>query len=352
VLGVRTRVVVVIGVVLFASACSGTDAPRLAEPIAVDAGSPDRATTTSSMAPAPTAEAERTPERPAPARSGNEPGGNRPVAESVSEPGLDTERTADGFGYGALDPASLVDVAVGVEVDDRPMPPESGGQSEASEEPEFVGSAETVGGAGPGVEPSGLSVGDSGDGVRQLQRELNLAGFTTSGIDGEFGPLTRDSVAALQRAEGLSETGIADDATRRHLAVRVGQIWDLRPERAVVDLSEQHVYLYDSGGNTIARWPVSTGKSGKETPVGTFQVTTRARVGTSGTDSRVHMDYFTRFNRGVGFHGIPWRSSRSNRIATPLGVRGASAGCVRMLDEHAQVLFEHLPPGASVVVQT
>jgi lipoprotein-anchoring transpeptidase ErfK/SrfK len=63
------------------------------------------------------------------------------------------------------------------------------------------------------------------------------------------------------------------------------------------------------------------------------------------------MDYFSRFDKGIGFHGIPWRKNRSNRLWTPLGVRGVSHGCIRMRDNSARWIYEKAPIGTPVVVQ-
>lgn len=123
-----------------------------------------------------------------------------------------------------------------------------------------------------------------------------------------------------------------------------------RAHRVVVVLDEQHAYVYDRDDALIARWPVSTGGPVHRTPVGAYRVTTRTRVGTAGGDPRVHMDWFTRFRGGIGFHGIPWRDERSQRFSTPLGQRAVSHGCVRMADHHARRLYLELPDSASVRV--
>jgi len=125
---------------------------------------------------------------------------------------------------------------------------------------------------------------------------------------------------------------------------------DIRAHRVVVVLDEQHAYVYDRSDHLIGRWPVSTGGSGHRTPTGNYTVTTRTRVGTARGDGRVHMDWFTRFHGGIGFHGIPWRDDRSQRFSTPLGRRAVSHGCVRMADRHARRLYLELPDDAHIHV--
>lgn len=51
--------------------------------------------------------------------------------------------------------------------------------------------------------------GDKGDGVKQLQEKLNAAGFDCGKADGDFGRRTEAAVKALEKANGLSEDGIA-----------------------------------------------------------------------------------------------------------------------------------------------
>lgn len=120
--------------------------------------------------------------------------------------------------------------------------------------------------------------------------------------------------------------------------------------RVTVVLDEQRAYVYAADGSLLGRWKVSTGGPGHRTPTGSFRVTSRTRTGTSGSSPEVHMDFFVRFNGGIGFHGIPWRKNRSSRLWTPLGRYGVSHGCVRMADEHARRLFRELPKGALVTV--
>jgi peptidoglycan hydrolase-like protein with peptidoglycan-binding domain len=56
--------------------------------------------------------------------------------------------------------------------------------------------------------------------VRSLQYLLNAHGARL-GVDGVFGPLTRNTVLAFQRAHHLTASGVADAATWRALVVTV-----------------------------------------------------------------------------------------------------------------------------------
>ena len=61
------------------------------------------------------------------------------------------------------------------------------------------------------------------------------------------------------------------------------------------------------------------------------------------------MNHMTRFNGGIGFHSIPKRADGTD-IATPLGERPVSHGCIRMNDDQAKLVFENLPIGAVIEV--
>ena len=66
--------------------------------------------------------------------------------------------------------------------------------------------------------PEPLRVGDRGDRVRQLQYMLSVVAqfvqeLPSLSVDGIFGPMTRDAVAAFQGYEGFAATGEADDRT-------------------------------------------------------------------------------------------------------------------------------------------
>jgi putative chitinase len=58
-----------------------------------------------------------------------------------------------------------------------------------------------------------LKQGSSGSDVTNLQQKLKDLGFDPNGVDGRFGPGTRDAVIAFQQSKGLQADGIAGPAT-------------------------------------------------------------------------------------------------------------------------------------------
>jgi lipoprotein-anchoring transpeptidase ErfK/SrfK len=127
--------------------------------------------------------------------------------------------------------------------------------------------------------------------------------------------------------------------------VHADTVWS----RAVVDLSDQRVYIYDTAGTLVREWPVSTGAAATPTPTGRFRVESRSRSTFVRDNPSVTMAYMVRFNRGVGFHAIPRQNGTP--LPTPLGERGVSHGCVRLADRHAAALYRNLTSDAVVVVR-
>ncbi|TMW69887.1 L,D-transpeptidase family protein [Alteribacter natronophilus] len=63
-----------------------------------------------------------------------------------------------------------------------------------------------------------LRLGSKGEAVKDLQRQLEAAGYSTKGIDGSFGPATQAAVRKFQSDKKLKVDGIAGPQTRNALA--------------------------------------------------------------------------------------------------------------------------------------
>ena len=125
---------------------------------------------------------------------------------------------------------------------------------------------------------------------------------------------------------------------------------------ARIVLDEQQAYFYNNKRKLIAKLPVSTGLDGS-TPTGRFKVFSRSAQTFYTPRPQEKMKFMTRFTVGrnggnIGFHGIPYVETRKGKVRfpTPLGIAPSSHGCIRMLDSHAQWVFDNLPRGATVSV--
>ena len=95
-----------------------------------------------------------------------------------------------------------------------------------------LGSAPAVAPAAPAAAASpqaaggafaGMTVGARGDNVKVLQRALIAAGVSVrGGADGVFGPVTTAALTSYQQANGLTASGVVDDAVVGKLALVAG----------------------------------------------------------------------------------------------------------------------------------
>lgn len=141
----------------------------------------------------------------------------------------------------------------------------------------------------------------------------------------------------------LASVLIVPPGTTSALSPRPGWV------KVVVDVSDQTLEAYDEAGVLQVRWPVSTGAASTPTPTGTFKVHSKSRTTFALSNPRVTMSHMVRFRGGVGFHSVPRLDGVP--LATPLGVRGVSHGCVRLADAHAARLYANVALGATVVVR-
>ncbi|MEO1507592.1 MAG: L,D-transpeptidase [Cyanobacteria bacterium J06633_23] len=127
-----------------------------------------------------------------------------------------------------------------------------------------------------------------------------------------------------------------------------------QPTQLVLQLSERQLYVYQ--GNTLAnKFPVAVGKTGWETPTGTFEVDymlehpgwtnpftgEQMPPGPENPLGERWISFWTDGHNEIGFHGTPNRDS--------IG-QASSHGCVRLYNEHIRELYELVEPGTLVTV--
>ncbi len=110
--------------------------------------------------------------------------------------------------------------------------------------------------------------------------------------------------------------------------------------KVVIDIARQKGFLLVNGKIGMET-SVSTARSGKYTPRGTFRMTERVRTGKHSTIYGVEMPYWMRLSGTVyGVH------------AGYLPGYPASAGCVRLPAEAAQVFYDHTGYGTQVSIES
>lgn len=203
--------------------------------------------------------------------------------------------------------------------------------------------------------------GDNGDEVTRVQRRLYQLNYLPI-VDGAFGPSTERSLLYFQRKNGLNQTAVADEATQRLLfssdAVKSEEF--VCPYKLVVDVSEQHVYIYQWDGASfstcVKEMVCSTGLKGEntETPLGTFQMD-----GPTGTgewywfkDFNCYAKWASRIVGGILFHSVIYSKGKVlNKTSVRKLGRRASHGCIRLAVEDAQWIYDNCPSGTTVVIQ-
>jgi peptidoglycan hydrolase-like protein with peptidoglycan-binding domain len=71
---------------------------------------------------------------------------------------------------------------------------------------------ETIGSNHMGAAYPTLNYGSQGEDVKKLQTLLTAKGYNTQGIDGKFGPNTKDALNRYKVAVGMPADGVADGA--------------------------------------------------------------------------------------------------------------------------------------------
>ena len=115
---------------------------------------------------------------------------------------------------------------------------------------------------------------------------------------------------------------------------------------AHISLSQQKMTVIVDGVERH-RWPVSTARRGKRTPVGSFRPQTLVRMHYSTLYNNAPMPYSIFFHGNYAIHG----TTEVKRLGRP-----ASAGCVRLHPDNAKMLFglvrERGPANVQIVLET
>lgn len=118
-----------------------------------------------------------------------------------------------------------------------------------------------------------------------------------------------------------------------------------------VSISEQKTYVYTGSSNNWSlekEFLCSTGIENKETPVGIFEVQTRApwffasKYGQGGK-------YYVQFMGNYLFHSVPFAEDQETVLDETLG-EPASHGCIRLSTNDAKWLYDNVLDGSKIII--
>ena len=119
----------------------------------------------------------------------------------------------------------------------------------------------------------------------------------------------------------------------------------------IVDLSEQKLYVIDNNQQVVRTVVVSTGKPSSPTPTGLGRVLSKHRSvtmrGRAGVTPGVPWALCISDDGTICLHGAPWQEAAGQSFGVP-----RSHGCVRVPSPHARWLYEHVPMGTPVTIQS
>lgn len=214
-----------------------------------------------------------------------------------------------------------------------------------------------------------LELGDNDPEVACLESQLIAAGALSEvAPDDVFDDATAGGVRTFQEANGLVVDGIAGPQTAKQLGSWIGP--DVLPpdpgtcpesgRSAVVDRFNQRSWLCEEGQITEIM-PISSAIS--QPDPGTYQVYDKDLNASSNlTGQYSTMTHFVAFTYGkyqngrIAFHSIPKYSSGDYvQSLDSVGTQelfGDSSGCIRVLPEHAELIWGWLDIGDTVKVIT
>lgn len=126
-------------------------------------------------------------------------------------------------------------------------------------------------------------------------------------------------------------------------------------KKIVVDRSEQNLYVY-LDDYLIRKFRISSGAAATPTPIGETAITLKQKVRVGGKAPHYIMPNFMWFRSGgYGFHSLPSLGKPNSGVfwteaASHIGIP-VSHGCVRMLPDDSDWLFDFAEVGTKVVIQ-
>mgnify|MGYP004552938107 CR=1 FL=1 len=134
----------------------------------------------------------------------------------------------------------------------------------------------------------------------------------------------------------------------RYGFIKKSDLTTLEDEYIEVDISDQKLYYYVNN-ELVVETPIITGYDNKhDTRLGSFQIyeKTKGRY-LAGEDYRVWVDYWMRFDKGIGLHDASWRKGV---FGGEIYKKNGSHGCVNMPSDKAAYVYENAKMKTRVLV--
>lgn len=133
---------------------------------------------------------------------------------------------------------------------------------------------------------------------------------------------------------------------------------DAPHEGVVINLPEMRLFIFDKDGSAPTTFPISIGREGLETPIGTTTVVRKAdgpvwrptpRMRREDPDLPAVVEQGPENPMGTHALYLGWPSYALHGTNKPYGIgRRASSGCIRLYPEHITKLFSMIPVGTKV----
>ncbi|WP_051533927.1 L,D-transpeptidase family protein [Desulfitibacter alkalitolerans] len=185
-----------------------------------------------------------------------------------------------------------------------------------------------------------------GPDVEELQERLKELGYYPGSISGIYDYPTQRAVIRFHRDHGMGSSTMVTLETWELLAQNVTA--PPAPDKNLKDIDGDMEIVIDKNTNRLTvyldgklfkEYPVAIGKNKTPTPVGEFKVANKSLKdgGALGT-------------RWMGLN-VPWGSYGIHGTNKPWSIgRRASAGCIRMFNQHVEELFPLVRIGTPVII--